>query len=189
MPKIMQSIALLSTIGTMAATALFHCFGLDAFLTLAVTLGTTAYHFDIRLLVGFLYNARMKNRADHRKKWYQLHPWENRLYQFLRVKAWKDKLPTYDPLMFSRESRTWDEIAQAMCQSELVHETNIVLSFVPVIASKWFGSFDVFLITSICGGLFDLLFVIMQRYNRPRVIKIASRNRQRPVYRERISHK
>lgn len=67
----------------------------------------------------------------------------------------------------------WDEIAQTMCQSELVHETNIVFSFIPVIASRWFGSFYVFLTTSLCGAIFDLLFVIMQRYNRPRVIKIA----------------
>lgn len=60
-----------------------------------------------------------------------------------------------------------------MCQSELVHETNIILSFIPVSASKWFGSFYVFLITSVCGAIFDLLFVIMQRYNRARIIKIA----------------
>lgn len=175
MPGIMRAIAVFSTMGTVAAAVLFHQTGSDALLTLAVTLGATAYHFDIRLLVGFLYNARMKNRADYRKRWYQLRPWENRLYRLLRVKAWKGRLPTYDPLMFSRGCRTWDEIAQTMCQSELVYETNMVLSFLPVAASKWFDAFEVFLITSVCGALFDLLFVIVQRYNRPRVIKIASR--------------
>lgn len=187
MPRIMRFIAFFSAAGTLGSAALFHHCGLDVFLTLAVTFGTTAYHFGVRLLVGFLFNVCMKNQADCQKKWYRLRPWENRLYQFLRVKAWKGKMPTYDPVVFSSKSRTWDEIAQAMCQSELTHETNIVLSFLPVIASKWFGSFEVFLITSICGGLFDLLFVIIQRYNRPRVMQIASRRRQRLVDQERIS--
>ncbi|MDE7020617.1 MAG: hypothetical protein K2P23_06915 [Lachnospiraceae bacterium] len=72
---------------------------------------------------------------------------------------------------------SWDEIAQAMCQSELVYETNIVLSFVPLAASVRFGAFPVFLITSICSAAFDLLFVIMQRYNRFRILKMVLRER------------
>lgn len=79
--------------------------------------------------------------------------------------------------MFSIQNHSWDEIAQAMCQAELVHETNMVLSFLPMIAVKWFGSFGVFLITSVCGAAFDLVFVIIQRYNRPRVVKLALRKR------------
>lgn len=177
MAKAMNSITCFSFIITAITSILFLCFHNDIFLTFAVTFGTTSYHLGIRLLIGLLYNVAMKNRADYTKKWYQIHPWENKLYQFLNVKAWKNKMPTYNPMIFSNKKHTWDEIAQAMCQSELVHETNIVFSFIPVIASKWFGSFYVFLITSICAAVFDLLFVIMQRYNRARVVKIALRKR------------
>ena len=63
---------------------------------------------------------------------------------------------------------TWDEIAQAMCQAELVHETIVVLSFLPVAASVWFGAAAVFLVTSLAAAAFDLMFVMMQRYNRGR---------------------
>ena len=132
----------------------------------------------MRLLVGLFYNIGMRNRANYTKGWYQLHSWENRLYQFLRVKKWKTKMPTYNPDIFSNRKHTWDEIAQAMCQSELVHETNIVLSFVPLIASVSFGSFEVFLITSICSAAFDLIFVIIQRYNRSRIVKMISKTEQ-----------
>lgn len=173
MPKVMKTITCFSFTLTIITSLLFNCLHQDIYLTLAITSGTTFYHLGIRLLIGFLYSTWMKNQADYTKKWYQIHPWEKRLYQFLNVKAWKNKMPVYDPLSFSPEKHTWDEIAQTMCQSELVHETNIVFSFIPVIASRWFGSFYVFLITSLCGAIFDLLFVIMQRYNRPRVIKIA----------------
>lgn len=177
MPKVMKTLAIFVVLLTIAASLLFHHFNRDIFLTLAVTFGTTSYHLGIRLFVGFLYAVRMKNRADYTKKWYQLHPWENKLYKILKVKVWKNKMPTYDSLLFSNKIHTWDEVAQEMCQAELVHETNIILSFVPVAASKWFDSFYVFLITSICGAIFDLLFVIIQRYNRPRVLKIALRKR------------
>ncbi len=179
MPKLMNLITIFSFTAAIIAAILFYNFDKDIYLTLAITFGTTFYHLGIRLFVGMLYNIGMKNRADYTKKWYRIHPWENKLYQFLRVKAWKDKMPAYNSELFSYKKHTWDEIAQAMCQSELVHETNIILSFVPLIASGWFGSFYVFLITSVCGALFDLSFVIMQRYNRVRVIKIALRERRK----------
>lgn len=175
MSNVMKPITILSFAATMITTILFYCFHKDIYLTLAITSGTIFYHLGIRLLVGMLYNTGMKNRADLSKKWYQIHSWENKLYQVLHVKTWKDKMPTYHPETFSCKKHSWDEIAQAMCQSELVHETNIILSFVPLIAAKWFGSFFVFLITSVCGAVFDLLFVIMQRYNRNRVMNLLFR--------------
>lgn len=64
-----------------------------------------------------------------------------------------------------------------MCQSESNHETNILVSFFPVFASIWVGSFSVFLVTSIAGAGYDLLFVILQRYNRDRVLKTIKRKR------------
>lgn len=177
MPKFMKSITLFCFAATIITSILFYYFNKGLYLTLAITFGTTDYHLGIRLFVGMLYNNGMKNQADYTKKWYQVHCWENKLYKFLHVKAWKNKLPTYNPESFSYKKHTWDEIAQTMCQSELVHETNIILSFVPIIAVKWFGAFYVFLITSICGALFDLLFVIIQRYNRARVMKLILRKK------------
>ncbi len=177
MPKVMKFVTVLSFAATIITIILFLSFNEDIYLTLAVTFGTIFYHLGIMLFVGTLYNVGMRNRADYTKKWYQIRSWENRLYQILNVKAWKDKMPTFNPEVFSCKKYSWDEIAQAMCQSELVHETNVILSFVPLIASKWFGSFYVFLITSVCGAVFDFIFVIMQRYNRTRVIKIVLRKR------------
>lgn len=177
MSKTMKLITVLSFSITAVTAILYYCFNVDIYLTLAVTFGTTSYHLGIRLFVGMLYNAGMKNRADYTKNWYQIRSWESRLYKFLNVKQWKDKMPTYNPETFSIKEHTWSEIAQAMCQSELVHETNIILSFVPVTACRWFDSFYVFFITSICGAIFDLLFVIIQRYNRARVVKIALRKK------------
>ena len=142
-------------------------------LTLAITFGTISYHFFMRLLVGFLYNTRMKNQADTTKKWYQMHPWEQELYEVLHVKKWKNKMPTYEKDFFDPRLHSWDEITPAMCQAELVHETCMVFSFLPLLFAVWFGAFPVFLITSVAAACFDMLFVIIQRYNRSRIMKLA----------------
>lgn len=178
MPKVMNFTTAFCLMMSFFTTILYRCYNSEICITLALTFGTVTYHLGMRLLVGLLYNIGMKNRANYTKKWYQIHSWESRLYQFLRVKKWKDKMPTYKPDVFSNKKHTWDEIAQAMCQSELVHETNVVLSFVPLVASVRFGVFSVFLITSICSAVFDLMFVIMQRYNRSRIVKMSLRERK-----------
>ena len=91
----------------------------------------------------------------------------------MNVKKWKGNMPTYSPDEFSTEKRTWEEIVVSTCRSEIVHECNVVLSFVPILFTIPFDSFLVFLLTSIGAAIFDLFFVIMQRYNRPRLLKIV----------------
>ena len=91
-------------------------------------------------------------------------------------------MPTYDNSLFDLSKHSLDEIAQAMCQSELVHETITIFSLVPILFSIWFGAFWVFFITSVLGALFDLMFVIMQRYNRPRIIKIIDKTNKKNTY-------
>ncbi|NBI89159.1 hypothetical protein D3Z45_00810 [Lachnospiraceae bacterium] len=177
MPKMMKFTTVFCFMMSIFTTILYRRFNSEICITLAVTFGTITYHLGMRLLVGLLYNIGMKNRANYTKKWYRIHSWEHILYQFLKVKKWKAKMPTYNSDIFSNKKYTWDEIAQAMCQSELVHETNIVLSFVPLVASVRFGAFSVFLITSICSAIFDLMFVIIQRYNRTRIIRMVLRER------------
>lgn len=174
-----MKIVTITSCAAAVGTAIFYGFSHQGiFLTLAITFGTIFYHFGIRLLVGTIYSAKMKNRADYTKGWYQIHPWEHRVYRFFHVKSWKGKMPAYDPEKFSCKKYSWDEIAQVMCQSELVHETNIIVSFVPVIASRWFGAFWVFFVTSVGGAVFDLLFVMVQRYNRARIMKLALRQKK-----------
>ena len=88
------------------------------------------------------------------------------------MKKWKKLFPTFNPQDFDLKSRSLTEIVQVTCQSEVVHEMNMVLSFVPLVFSVWFGSLGVFLLTSCAAFLFDSIFVIMQRYNRPRLIRL-----------------
>ncbi len=47
--------------------------------------------------------------------------------------------------------------------------------FVPIIFSIWVGAIMVFIITSLLASLFDMTFVIIQRYNRPRIVRLLKR--------------
>ncbi len=141
-------------------------------LPFVITFGTIAYHLIMRLLVGLLFNLTMNNKADYKKSWYQVSSREMSLYEKLKVKKWKEKMPTYDASLFDPKRHTWVEIIQAMCQAELVHETIAILSFLPIIAGIWFGDFPVFIITSLAAAAVDMSFVIIQRYNRQRIMKI-----------------
>lgn len=176
MAKTMKITAAISLLLTLICALLHIKTANDLPMTLAVTFGTVAYHFCMRLLVSGIINSLLHNRVDYNKKWFQVGETEQVIYKKLNVKGWKDKMPTYDKSLFDNKEHSWDEIAQAMCQSEIVHETIVVFGFLPIVSAIWFGALPVFIVTSVLSACFDLVFVIMQRYNRPRVIKLIKRH-------------
>ena len=176
MAKVMKSAAMVSFLLTILFSALYF-FELSWALAIAITFGACFYHFAMRLLVGHIINGIMQNKADYRKPWYQLRPFERKLYHVLNVTKWKGNMPTYTPAPSDPKLHSWDEIAQAMCQAEIVHEVIVVLSFLPLLAAVPFGAFPVFLITSLLAAVYDASFAIMQRFNRPRILKFIEKER------------
>lgn len=175
MAKIVKGIAAFSLAATVILAISYKVTSSGILLPLAITSGTIAYHFVMRLMVGLAFHATMRNKADYRKRWYQVSKREMAVYEKLKVKQWKCRMPTYDPALFDPRLHTWEEIVQAMCQAELVHETIAVLSFLPILAGIWFGEYPVFIVTSVLSAACDMVFVIMQRYNRQRVTKLLNR--------------
>lgn len=163
--------------GCVVCAGIYAVWDIGLFLSLAITCGTFAYHFVMRLAVGYAIHACCRNRMNYRRRWFAQRGFEPALYKALRVKRWKAHMPTFESDFFSLNTHTVEEIVQSMCQAEVVHEVIVVLSFVPLLFSLVWGEFAVFCITSVLAALFDLLFVIMQRYNRPRLIRMM---RKRP---------
>lgn len=175
MPAFLKRLTLISGLAAAIAACLYGLFRQSALLTLAISAGTTCYHLGARFLAGALYARCPNSWLDYRRGWYQPRNWEGTLYAALQVKRWKGRLPVYSPESFSPALHSWQEIIRTMCRSELVHETCMALSFAPLPASIWLGAFPVFLGTSVLGAGFDLLFVMIQRYNRPRAVRLARR--------------
>lgn len=147
---------------------LYYRMGQPWLLSTAIGLGTTFYHFAMRLAVG-LTVPKIRN---YHNRWLRQRSFEPKLYATLRVKQWKKYVPTFDPRLFSLQHCTLSQVIENSCRAEVVHEIIIVLSFLPTLTIPFFGSADVFIRTSVAAALFDSTFVILQRYNRPRLIRI-----------------
>ena len=143
--------------------------------TITITLGTCFYHFAMRLIVGHGIDAIFHNKMNYNRWWFRERKHETKFYNILQVKKWKKHLPTYNADYYDMTKHSVEEIIQTTCQSEVVHEINMVLSFVPVIFTIWFGSLVAFLITSCIAFCFDSVFVILQRFNRPRLRRLLRR--------------
>lgn len=177
--KIMKGMTAFSAVCMAASIWLYWRSASEVWMAAAITAGTFLYHFAMRLAVGFVVHNLIKTTLDYKGKWFLLRRWEPEFYKKIGIKQWKNKLPTYYPQDFSPKSHSISELLQTMCISEIGHEVMLVLSFAPLILSVWFGEFGVFLITSLCAGAIDLVFVLVQRYNRDRLAKIAERKKSR----------
>lgn len=177
--KVMWNTALISLIGILLFFGLYYYFKLGLWYSLGITSLTIFYHVAIRLFIGEFIVIKLKvNQADYRHKWFQQTEWEKKLYKKLKVKQWKTNMPTYSPDEFDIKNHSIEEIVRATCQSEIVHELDVVASFVPLLFTLFFESFWVFLITSVGAALFDLVFVIMQRFNRPRLMRMIKKPKE-----------
>jgi len=154
---------------TTICSILYGASGNTTYLSFAVSFGTTAYHFIMRLFVGLTFGKVLKLSPS--SWWFREKFFEKKLYKILQVKKWKDKLPTYNPATFNIKTRSFADIINATCYSEILHELMALLSFAPLLLIIPFGSVTVFVVTSTIGAAFDMLFVIIQRYNRPRLLK------------------
>ena len=175
MAKKMTLAAVLFLTGTVVSAILYRKTAYGLLLSLSITFGTASYHLVMRLLIGLAFQAGMRNRAELGRRWYQVGKREMALYEALKVKQWKRRMPTYESALFDPRLHTWGEIAQAMCQAELIHETIVVLSFLPIIEGVRFGAYPVFIVTSVLAAGYDLMFVVMQRYNRRRIMTLLAR--------------
>lgn len=161
---------------TFLFTILYNIYDKVAFLSVAITFGTMLYHFVMRLAVGYFTTEFFSHYLKPDSWWFITKEFEKKLFKLLKVKKWKLFMPTANPESFSLKKHTPEDIAKTMCSSELVHEINIFLSFLPIFLAIPFGKITVFIITSILAALCDLPFVIMQRFNRPRIIRFARRS-------------
>ena len=171
----MKSAAIVTFLITVLLSVLYCVYPYGWLLSCAISFGTTAYHFCMRLLVGYSVLKITRYSFNHRNRWFSPKKWEANLYRFLRVKQWKHSMPTYDPSAFSIKEHTPEQVIRNMCGAEIVHEIIILFSFIPISFSLLFGEFPVFLITSFLAALYDSIFVIMQRYNRPRLVRILNK--------------
>jgi len=142
---------------------------------ITISIGVALYHFVMRLAVGSVVGLIMKNKANYKSIWFREKSFEKRLYRLMRVQKWKKLIPTYSPEAFDTSQKTTEEIIGATCQAEIVHEVIMAFSLLPIILIPFLGGAVALIITSVFSMIFDYMFVVLQRYNRPKLIRVAER--------------
>ena len=111
-------------------------------------------------------------------------PWEEKLYRLLRVKQWQNKLPDmsriFPKLMPAKRltPQTMTDLPRMIeetCVAELIHWLLWLVSPVLLVVMKKPWS----IVMTVLYGLSNLPFILIQRYNRPRLLRLYERMAQR----------
>lgn len=177
----MKKIFFSACIGSAFLTILFFVCGSVSeravFMLLTRVFGTLFYHIAMRLTVAYL----AKPYYNYRNIWFKEKRFEKTIYRKLRVRRWKKILPSGNPASYSLTNRSITAIVQTMCRNEVIHEVSALLSLAPIALGFRYGGWSAWISTSLLGSMCDLLFVCLQRYNRPRLVRLIERKNIRQM--------
>ena len=146
----------------------------DIVLWIGITSFTVTYHFWGRIILGNV-SKLFKKYINYKQWWFKERKFEKKLYEILKVKKWKGKALTYNPEQFDLKQNSLDQILNTMVKSEVDHWINEVISITTMFFGLIWGETWIFVLTAIAAMIFDGQFIVIQRYNRPRVIKVLER--------------
>ena len=144
------------------------------FLWTGITAFTITYHFWGRIILGNV-SKLFRRRINYKQWWFKERKFEMKLYEVLKVKKWKGKALTYNPEQFDLKQNSLEQILNTMTKSEVDHWINEVISITTMFFGIIWGETWIFVLTAIAAMIFDGQFIVIQRYNRPRVIKILEK--------------
>lgn len=170
--------ALIAVCGVSAAAAFtiyYSFFENNIILWTGIVCFMIMYHLWMRIIMG---NVSKLFPVRYDNFWFREKFFEKGLYKVLQVKKWKTKLPTYNPELFDIRKYSFDEIALTMTKAELDHWINQSISLSSILFALVWGRAEIFIITAIAAMAFDGLFIMIQRYNRPKVLKILENKKE-----------
>ena len=146
----------------------------NIFLWVGITAFTITYHFWGRIILGNV-SKLFRKHINYKQWWFKERKCEKKLYEVLKVKKWKGKALTYNPEQFDLKENSLEQILNTMTKSEVDHWINEAISISTMFFGLIWGETWIFVLTAIAAMIFDGQFIVIQRYNRPRVIKIIEK--------------
>ena len=148
----------------------------DLVLWIGIVTFMVLYHFGLRIFMG---EVTKRFKINYKHPWYTQRKFEKKLYKLLRVRKWKEKVLTFDPAAYDVNNRTLEQLATTMSKSELDHWINEVISVVSMLFTFIWGCWPAFVISAVAAMIFDAQFIVVQRYNRPIVLRLLERKRKK----------
>ncbi len=148
-------------------------------LVFGVIMMNAAYQVITRVLVGTICEGVFENGINSSAEWFRTSEAEERLYGFLGIKYLKRSLPKFERTDFSLTRQSLQDIMDTGCEIEAEHEVNILVTMLGMLLTIPFGETWVFVVFAVGAVLYDLLFIAVQRYNRPRLETVQLKRRAR----------
>lgn len=140
-----------------------------------ITFLTCFYHFAYRILVNSIITEK-RITFNYNSKWFTSKSFEEPLFKLFKVKRWKEIFPNILYKSPATKDFPVERLIQETCCSEVAHEINVLLSFVPFIVSLFYSSYEwIFLLSGLVAAAFDACFIIFHRHFRPRLIKLLNK--------------
>jgi hypothetical protein len=151
-----------------------------------ITIINTLFWFLLHFGVGFLFIRLPENFRlrvfNNKKKFFIVSEKEIWFYKKIRLPKWKDKLPQYNKGFNKRNlpneiSKEYLELfINVTCQAEIVHYIIIPLGYFSVFFSLLTNNpeywFFIFILIATFIGICNIVFSLIQRYNRYRLEKL-----------------
>lgn len=169
-------------ISFIVSAILFAIYGCtQPYVAIFITLFMFAYHADIRLLIGFIVSI-FKKRINVDKKCFAVSLKEYKRLDKLKIKKWKEHVLTLYKNQFTIQGSFNKERVEAILKNNINAEITHWICFFISLLAILFGyllspeEIWIYICTSIaCSLLLDLPFILIQRYNRYKLLKIKSR--------------
>lgn len=137
-------------------------------------------HFGVGAFISRFLPARL---FDFHRPFYRPRRFERKLYRFLRVASWKAKLPTYGNFekkhLAAFTSNYLRQFAEETCRAEIIHWCIAWLGFSSIafafLLEKPVDYFPLFFIIALVLFLAQLPFIFIQRFNRPRLLRLMEK--------------
>ena len=108
---------------------------------------------------------------------------QGRFYEKLRIRKWKNRVPDMSKyLRFLPRKQLTDTscgrvklLVQETCVAELVHGGLMILALPVLLCREWWAV----LLVAVYDLLGNLPFILIQRYNRPRLLRLAEKLERR----------
>ena len=130
---------------------------------------------------------------------YTVHPYasykwerEGKVYRWLLIQRWKDAVPDMSryirsmvkkKIVIFRDPEYLDGLIRETCVAELVHYMLMLLSPIYLIFMDGYAGIIAALLYCLC----NLPFVLIQRYNRPRLVELMERQIEINAHAEKIA--
>jgi glycosyl-4,4'-diaponeurosporenoate acyltransferase len=120
------------------------------------------------------------------KKIYKTFKWEAKLYSKIKIISWKDKIPELGCLagfvktkVVSDDPSYLYKFAKETVYAEIMHIISAVMGFIIMVIPPYNLMFNFAFPVAIINFILNILPILVQRYNRPRLLRMYYREMKR----------